>query len=38
MEVVTDGFRTVEVAAPTQPAIVVAEIGLEGLSSGGPAS
>jgi signal transduction histidine kinase len=32
MEVVTDGFRAVEVAARTQPAIVVAEIGLEGLS------
>lgn len=32
MEVVTDGFRAVEVAARTQPAIVVAEVGLEGLS------
>jgi signal transduction histidine kinase len=32
MEVVTDGFRAVEVAARTQPGIVVAEIGLEGLS------
>jgi signal transduction histidine kinase len=32
MEVVTDGFRAVEVAARTQPAIVVAEIGLEGLA------
>jgi signal transduction histidine kinase len=32
MEVVTDGFRAVEVAARTQPDIVVAEIGLEGLS------
>lgn len=32
MEVVTDGFRAVEVAARTQPAVVVAEIGLEGLS------
>ncbi len=32
LEVVTDGFRAVEVAARTQPAIVVAEIGLEGLS------
>jgi signal transduction histidine kinase len=32
VEVVTDGFRAVEVAARTQPAIVVAEIGLEGLS------
>ena len=32
MEVVTDGFRAVEVAARTQPAVVVAEIGLEGLA------
>jgi signal transduction histidine kinase len=32
MEVVTDGFRAVEVAARTQPTAVVAEIGLEGLS------
>ena len=32
LEVVTDGFRAVEVAARTQPGIVVAEIGLEGLS------
>jgi len=32
MEVVTDGFRAVEVAARTQPSIVVAEIGLEGLA------
>jgi signal transduction histidine kinase len=32
MEVVTDGFRAVEVAARTQPAVVIAEIGLEGLS------
>ncbi|MGZ8605486.1 MAG: hybrid sensor histidine kinase/response regulator [Actinomycetota bacterium] len=32
MEVVTDGFRAVEVAARTQPSIVVVEIGLEGLS------
>jgi signal transduction histidine kinase len=32
MEVVTDGFRAVEVAARTQPEVVVAEIGLEGLS------
>jgi signal transduction histidine kinase len=32
MEVVTDGFRAVEVAARTQPGIVVAEVGLEGLS------
>jgi signal transduction histidine kinase len=32
IEVVTDGFRAVEVAARTQPSIVVAEIGLEGLS------
>jgi signal transduction histidine kinase len=32
MEVVTDGFRAVEVAARTQPAVVVTEIGLEGLS------
>ncbi len=30
----TDGFRAVEVAARTQPAVVVAEIGLEGLSGG----
>jgi signal transduction histidine kinase len=32
IEVVTDGFRAVEVAARTQPAVVIAEIGLEGLS------
>ena len=32
IEAVTDGFRAVEVAARTQPAVVVAEIGLEGLS------
>lgn len=32
MEAVTDGFRAVEVAARTQPAVVVSEIGLEGLS------
>jgi signal transduction histidine kinase len=32
VEVVTDGFRAVEVAARTQPEIVVAEIGLEGLA------
>jgi signal transduction histidine kinase len=32
VEAVTDGFRAVEVAARTQPEIVVAEIGLEGLS------
>ena len=32
MEVVTDGFRAVEVAARTQPEVIVAEIGLEGLS------
>lgn len=32
LEVVADGFRAVEVAARTQPAVVVAEIGLEGLS------
>ncbi|HEY7754803.1 MAG TPA: HAMP domain-containing sensor histidine kinase [Actinomycetota bacterium] len=32
MEVVTDGFRAVEVAARTQPTVVVVEIGLEGLS------
>lgn len=32
MEVVTDGFRAVEVAARTQPAVIVVEIGLEGLS------
>lgn len=32
IEVVADGFRAVEVAARTQPAVVVAEIGLEGLS------
>jgi signal transduction histidine kinase len=31
LEVVTDGFRAVEVAARTQPNVVVAEIGLEGL-------
>jgi signal transduction histidine kinase len=31
-EVVTEGFRAVEVAARTQPQIVVTEIGLEGLS------
>ncbi len=31
LEVVTDGFRAVEVAARTQPAVVVTEIGLEGL-------
>jgi signal transduction histidine kinase len=31
LEVVTDGFRAVEVAARTQPNIVVVEIGLEGL-------
>jgi signal transduction histidine kinase len=32
VEGVTDGFRAVEVAARTQPAVIVAEIGLEGLS------
>jgi len=32
LEVVTDGFRAVEVAARTQPEIVVTEIGLEGLT------
>ncbi len=32
IEAVTDGFRAVEVAARTQPAVVVTEIGLEGLS------
>lgn len=32
METVTDGFRAVEVAARTQPAVVVTEIGLEGLA------
>jgi len=32
MEVVTDSFRAVDVAARTQPAAVVTEIGLEGLS------
>ena len=32
IEAVTDGFRAVEVAARTQPAVVIAEIGLEGLS------
>jgi signal transduction histidine kinase len=32
IEVVTDGFRAVEVAARTQPEIVVCEIGLDGLS------
>ncbi len=31
MEVVTDGFRAVEVAARTQPDLVVTEIGLDGL-------
>src|SRR3972149_5524907 len=34
LEVVTDGFRAVEVAARTQPEIVVTEIGLEGLAGG----
>src|SRR3990172_6168055 len=34
LEVVTDGFRAVEVAARTQPEIVVTEIGLDGLSGG----
>jgi signal transduction histidine kinase len=32
IEAVTDGFRAVEVAARTQPAVVVLEIGLEGLA------
>jgi signal transduction histidine kinase len=32
IEAVTDGFRAVEVAARTQPDVVVAEIGLEGLA------
>jgi signal transduction histidine kinase len=32
VEAVTDGFRAVEVAARTQPAVVIVEIGLEGLS------
>jgi signal transduction histidine kinase len=32
MEVVTDGFRAVEVAARAQPQVIVTEIGLEGLS------
>ena len=32
LEAVTDGFRAVEVAARTQPAVVVVEIGLEGLA------
>jgi len=32
IEAVTDGLRAVEVAARTQPALVVTEIGLEGLS------
>jgi len=32
IEAVTDGFRAVEVAARTQPAVVVIEIGLEGLA------
>lgn len=32
IEVVTDGLRAVEVAARSQPAVVVTEIGLEGLS------
>jgi signal transduction histidine kinase len=31
-EVATDGFRAVEIAARTQPQVVVAEIGLEGLA------
>ncbi|HZP89429.1 MAG TPA: ATP-binding protein [Actinomycetota bacterium] len=31
-EVVTDGFRAVEIAARTQPHVVVVEIGLEGLA------
>jgi signal transduction histidine kinase len=34
VEAVTDGFRAVEVAARTQPAVVITEIGLEGLSGG----
>jgi len=34
VEVVTDGFRAVELAARLQPAIVVTEIDLEGLSGG----
>ncbi len=32
IEAVTDGFRAVEVAARTQPAVVVTEVGLEGLA------
>ncbi len=32
IEVVTDGFRAVEVAARTQPAVIVLETGLEGLA------
>jgi signal transduction histidine kinase len=32
IEAVTDGFRAVEVAARTQPTVVVTEIGLEGLA------
>jgi signal transduction histidine kinase len=32
LEVVTDGFRAVEIAARAQPAVVVAEIALDGLS------
>jgi signal transduction histidine kinase len=32
IEAVTDGFRAVEAAARSRPAVVVAEIGLEGLS------
>ena len=32
LEAVTDTFRAVEVAARTQPAVIVVEIGLEGLS------
>lgn len=32
VEAVTDGFRAVEAAARTRPTVVVAEIGLEGLS------
>ncbi|HEX9122580.1 MAG TPA: ATP-binding protein [Actinomycetota bacterium] len=32
LEAVTDGFRAVEAASRTQPAVVVCEIGLEGLA------
>src|SRR3990172_2022996 len=35
LEVVTDGFRAVEVAARTQPEIVVTEIGFGGVAGAG---